>query len=273
MSGRAPLALIFDLDDTLIIEADVAMERLGGTAARLGGTEGGPDTGADAGRDAAAWCDIVLESARAEWRRSGFFDVFRELGFASWEGLWSNGAGNHARLDGLAGWLPGYRERAWRQALEAADRDPGAWAELAEVFIRAQRSGHPLLPGAAETVQAAAGRFRLGLLTNGPSDIQHLKLDQTGLAGHFGSVVISGELGRGKPDPAIFQAVLAELEVAPDRTVMIGDSWERDVAGAVEAGLAGAVWVAAGREPPETPPPGITVVQAVSAAVVLNLRI
>ncbi|HUZ44595.1 MAG TPA: HAD family hydrolase [Acidimicrobiales bacterium] len=267
MGGLAPLALIFDLDDTLITEGDLAMQRLGATAALLTGP------GGDSGPDPSVWGDIVLESARAQWRRSALFDTFKELGFASWEGLWSNGAGNHARLDGLAEWLPGYRERAWRLALETAGLNPAEWSRLAGAFTEAQRSGHPLLPGAAETVQAAAGRFRLGLLTNGPSDIQRLKLDQTGLAAHFGSVVISGELGQGKPDPAVFQAVMTELDVTPERTVMIGDSWERDVAGAAEAGLAGAIWVAAGREPPESPAPWVTVVPAVSAAAVLELRL
>jgi len=265
MSGRAPLALIFDLDDTLITEADLAMERLGATAALL------PGAVEDSGPEPSAWGDIVLESARAYWRQSALFDAFKELGFASWEGLWSSGTGNHPRLDGLADWLPGYRERAWTQALETAGHDPRGWPRLAEAFTATQRFGHPLLPGAVETVQTAAGRFRLGLVTNGPSDIQRLKLHQTGLAGHFGSVVISGELGLGKPDPAVFQAVLAELDVDPERAIMIGDSWERDVAGAAGAGLAGAIWVSGGREPPESPPPGVTVVSAVSAAVVLSL--
>jgi len=263
VAGPAPLALIFDLDDTLIAEADLAMQRLGETAALLPGRADRPDR--------RQWCDTVLEAARARWRQSAFFDAFKELGFASWEGLWSDGAGNHARVEGLADWLPDYREQAWRQALATAGLDPEAWAGPAEAFVEAQRSGHPLLPGATETVEAAADRFRLGLLTNGPSDIQRLKLDQTGLAGHFGSVVISGERGRGKPDPAVFGAVLAELDVPAQRTVMIGDSWERDIAGAAEAGLAGAVWVSGGREPPETPPAWVRVVPAVSVALISDL--
>ena len=46
----------------------------------------------------------------------------------------------------------------------------------------------------------------------------------------------------GKPDPAIYQPVLDQLGLAPDRVLAVGDSLRTDIAGAVGVGLA-ACWV------------------------------
>lgn len=70
-----------------------------------------------------------------------------------------------------------------------------------------------------------------------------------GLSDRFVPLAISGELGVGKPDPQAYLHVTDALGVRPDRVVMVGDSWERDVVGARAAGL-GAVWVSAGRSLP-----------------------
>jgi len=64
-------------------------------------------------------------------------------------------------------------------------------------------------------------------------------------------VVISGETGIGKPDPASYGRALELLGVAPEHAVMVGDSWERDVQGALAAGLR-AVWISDGRPAPDT---------------------
>lgn len=63
-------------------------------------------------------------------------------------------------------------------------------------------------------------------------------------------MVISGESGVGKPSPAAFHLVLAALGVRPEEAVMVGDSRERDVEGALAAGIR-PIWVAGGRPAPE----------------------
>jgi putative hydrolase of the HAD superfamily len=52
--------------------------------------------------------------------------------------------------------------------------------------------------------------------------------------------VVSAEVGVGKPDAAIFRHALAQLGV--DRAVMVGDSLDRDIDGALAADL-DAVWL------------------------------
>ena len=132
---------------------------------------------------------------------------------------------------------------------EATPDDEEALSATARRFEEAQRRGHPVIGGMHETLEAVGTRHRLGLITNGPSDIQRLKLEQAGLTGAFAAEVISGELGIGKPRPEVFHGLLERLDVAPEASVMVGDSWERAVEGALAAGMS-AVWIGAGRTPP-----------------------
>lgn len=85
-------------------------------------------------------------------------------------------------------------------------------------------------------------RFRdagvtVAVLTNGDEDQQRDKLERTGLAGAVDVLIASSVLPAGKPDPRAFQHALALLGVTPDQALMIGDSLEKDVHGALAAGL------------------------------------
>ena len=243
-------AVIFDLDDTLIVEEGFAMASLREALAVFPGV------------DPVASEDVALESIRSVWRNGTDHRVCLTLGFASWEGLWSDFTGNHAAVDGLHAWAPTYRSEAWDAvAVTLGVEDPALTRMAAERYESAQRAGHPVIDGMASSLAAVSARYPVGLLTNGPSDIQRLKIDQAGLSDAFGVVVISGELGVGKPSPEVFLAALDPLGARPEDSVMVGDSWERDIVGALDAGLR-AVWIADGRPEPESDP-RVTVVDSV----------
>lgn len=243
-----PRAVIFDLDDTLIVEEATAMAAFRAAAEVVSGV------------DPAVLGDAARETARQLWRQSPHLAMGRELGIASWEAMWASFEGGHPRLDDVAVWVRSYRLAVWEQALERCGADISAAPDAADAYIRSQRSGHPVIPGAVELLRGLrdAGR-RIGLLTNGPPDIQRLKLSQLGAADLFDSVVISGESGVGKPDPDAFALVLSGIgAVAPD-AVMIGDSWTRDVEGAARVGMR-SIWVSNGRPLPQ-PLPSVSVVE------------
>ena len=229
-------AVLLDLDDTLIVEEAHAKGQLRATAG-LAGVE--PEI----------WEALVLETARSEWYASEQHAACQDLGIASWEGLWATFEGAHPLISPLLGFVEGYRQRTWTRCLERAGKDPELAPELSRMYIECQRAGHPLAPGAAELVRRAVAVGPVALVTNGPPDIQRLKLEQTGLAGYFSAVVISGELGRGKPDPEVFLGAVDALGAEAHDAVMVGDNWERDVEGALSAGLR-AVWISHGRETP-----------------------
>lgn len=82
----------------------------------------------------------------------------------------------------------------------------------------------------------------LGVITNGPAEVQRAKIELLGVGDLVDFAVISGEFGVAKPDPAIFAEALACAGVAAEEAVFVGDSIEHDMAGARAAGIR-SVWV------------------------------
>ena len=87
-----------------------------------------------------------------------------------------------------------------------------------------------------------APSYKLALLTNGAPDLQREKIAASGLESFFQAIAVSGEHGIGKPKPEIFHRLLAELGVTADEAVMVGNSLERDIAGARNAGIR-SIWI------------------------------
>jgi putative hydrolase of the HAD superfamily len=50
------------------------------------------------------------------------------------------------------------------------------------------------------------------------------------------------EYGIGKPNPAVFEHLLSQLGAKPEEAVMVGNSLERDIAGARAAGIT-SIWI------------------------------
>ena len=84
--------------------------------------------------------------------------------------------------------------------------------------------------------------YKLALVTNGVPQLQRDKLKSSKLGVYFDAVIISGELGIGKPDPKIFEAALSQLGTRPETAVMVGNSLKADIAGAKQVDIK-AVWL------------------------------
>jgi HAD superfamily hydrolase (TIGR01549 family) len=95
----------------------------------------------------------------------------------------------------------------------------------------------------------------IGIVTNGPTEVQRAKLELLGIDGLVDFVLVSEEFGVAKPDPEIFRAALRLAGVRPEEAIFVGDSVEFDMAGANAAGIP-AVWVnRQQRSWPESGPP------------------
>ena len=91
--------------------------------------------------------------------------------------------------------------------------------------------------GAAETLAALRGRgYRVAVVSNADGRVRGL-LEDTGLAAFLEFIIDSAEVGVEKPDPRIFHAATDRLGLPPGRCAYVGDIYEIDVAGALEAGL------------------------------------
>jgi putative hydrolase of the HAD superfamily len=227
-------ALLFDLDDTLVVEEAAAVAAFEATA-RVAASR--------CAMDAARLAVTGRARARELWRAAPVHAYCRRVGISSWEGLWCRfeGEENHARW--LHEWSPAYRREAWRLALaEQGVDDPALAEELGERFGIERRRRHEVFADARAALADLSEAYELVLVTNGASCLQREKLAASGLGDYFAAVVVSAEVGVGKPDAAIFRHALAQVDCDTKHAVMVGDSLSRDVNGAVAAGL-GAVWV------------------------------
>lgn len=116
-------------------------------------------------------------------------------------------------------------------------------AEIREYYDETYIRHGAVMKHAVETLEYCRDRgYPLGLVTNGSRDIQYGKIDRLGLREYFHTIVISGEVGIWKPDPAIYQLALERLGAAAGNTVFIGDHPVNDIEGAALAGMR-TVWL------------------------------
>ena len=95
-----------------------------------------------------------------------------------------------------------------------------------------------VLPGVEDALDALRARgLALGVVANWDYSL-HEHLERHGLRASFDAVVVSGELGARKPDPAPFRRALELLRVDATRAVHVGDHRPHDEAGARAAGMA-----------------------------------
>ena len=89
---------------------------------------------------------------------------------------------------------------------------------------------------AALEVVAACG-LRIGVLTNGPDDLQRAKIAAIGLTDRLGPVLAADVLGVAKPHRGAYTGLCAALDLEPASVLYVGDDHELDVVAARSAGL------------------------------------
>lgn len=109
---------------------------------------------------------------------------------------------------------------------------------ISEASIAAWHAYTQLDPEAKSVLGELQGRYKLALISNfdHPPHVHRL-LDELALRPFFDAVVVSGDVGVKKPDPAIFVPALEQTGLTADEALFVGDSPEDDVAGARAAGL------------------------------------
>lgn len=233
--------VLFDLDDTLIVEEAAAVAAFRATALT-----------------AAATHDVDMERlavgartrARELWRAAPTHPYCLRVGISSWEGLWCRYEGNAPEIRELRAWSATYRREAWRLALaDQGVSDEDLAEHLGAQFAIERRARHEVFPDAEAALRALRADHAMGVITNGASCLQREKLEASGLTTYFDTVMVSADVGVAKPDPLIFRRALAELHA--EGAVVVGDSATKDVCGAIAAGLR-AVWLnRTGRPRPE----------------------
>ncbi len=117
--------------------------------------------------------------------------------------------------------------QAYRQARDSWFSRPGVirpYPEVFDVLTRLQELG-----------------YRLGIISNWGWNLGK-RVAQVGLDRFFELIWASAYAGYHKPHPEIFRQALTQMDLLPERALYVGDSYQYDVLGARNAGMAVA-WV------------------------------
>jgi putative hydrolase of the HAD superfamily len=226
--------LLFDLDDTLVMEVPAAHAAFLAT---------GELARSRYGIDPEVLADAVRRQAKRLWYAAEMHPYAHSVAISSWEGLWCRFEGEHPDLVKLRHWAPSFRLETWRAAIgELGIDDEGMARMLAERFPAERRQRHILFDDTIGCLERVRPDYRLALLSNGASDLQREKIVGAGLEKWFSTIIISADLGVRKPEPEYFRIALDRLGIGPAEAAMIGNSLKNDIGGAQSAGIF-AVWL------------------------------
>jgi len=108
--------------------------------------------------------------------------------------------------------------------------------EIGEAYISRAPKGRKLKAGCLETLEYLYKKYSLHIITNGIREIQHIKIDNGGIRDYFTHIIISEEHGFHKPHEEIFRLAEKNSGASTEECLMVGDSLESDVKGALNAG-------------------------------------
>lgn len=114
--------------------------------------------------------------------------------------------------------------------------DDRLFEQMADFYVSHGPLKTNLFPGAIESLEFLSDRYELHLITNGFKEVQHVKLQRTGLDRFFAELIISEDIGYQKPHPEIFRYANEKTLSLPKESLIIGDNIEADIAGGRNAG-------------------------------------
>jgi putative hydrolase of the HAD superfamily len=160
------------------------------------------------------------------------FDLFYRNYLDHNERLWARYRNGYIKQEELR------IKRMWLTLLDFKIADQDLARELSELFLQLLPTRTIIFPDTKEVLQYLADKgYSLHLITNGFELTQHSKLKSSGL-NHFFKYVITSEGSNSlKPQKQIFDYALHKTGASVNESLMIGDSIEVDIAGAIAAGM------------------------------------
>lgn len=197
-----PRAIFFDLDETLIRHAAPVMDQLQ-TACRQHLAD--------------------LPAPR--------LTIFQEYLLAGVEQIWNNIAAHQGRCEAAF-------TAVFRGGLESAGCATTLAEPMIEAFLALVVDSAAPAAGAHEVLDRLADAgIATAIITNGFSFLQQRKAQAHGLTERVRTVVTSEDAGAHKPDARIFRLAMARVGVAAADCWHVGDSHDKDIAGALGAGM------------------------------------
>jgi putative hydrolase of the HAD superfamily len=146
--------------------------------------------------------------------------------------LWERYRNGHIKVDELR-W-----KRMWLTLLDFKNGDETLARKMGDIFLEQLPARKTLFPYAVQILNYLSEKeYRLHLITNGFEKTQHNKLKNSGLDKFFNEVITSESSNSLKPHREIFDYALKKTGAKKEESIMIGDSLEVDIQGAMNAGI------------------------------------
>ncbi|HXD78533.1 MAG TPA: YjjG family noncanonical pyrimidine nucleotidase [Puia sp.] len=160
------------------------------------------------------------------------FDVFHRRYLEHNDKLWERYRNGYIKVDELR-W-----KRMWLTLLDFKIADEPLARTMDTRFLDALPTRRTLFPYTLEILGYLTGKgYRLHLITNGFEKTQLSKLQYSGISGFFGKVITSESSNSLKPHKEIFEYAFRVTGADPGQSIMLGDSIEVDIQGAMNAGI------------------------------------
>ena len=160
------------------------------------------------------------------------FSLFLKNYLAHNDKLWDRYRKGFIKVDELR-W-----KRMWLSLLDFKIADEALAREMGNLFLERLPTRKTLFPYTTEILDYLAGKkYVLHLITNGFEKTQHSKLKSSALDKYFTWVITSEGSNSLKPNKEIFEYAFAITGATPSESIMIGDTIDVDILGAVNAGI------------------------------------
>jgi putative hydrolase of the HAD superfamily len=160
------------------------------------------------------------------------FDRFHKIYLLHNDKLWERYRNGFIKVDELR-W-----KRMWLTLIEFKIGSETLAREMGNLFLDLLPTRKILFPHTFELLDYLTGKnYRLHLITNGFEKTQHNKLKNAGIDKYFGEVITSEGSNSLKPHKEIFEYAFLKTGALKKESIMIGDSLEVDIQGAMDAGI------------------------------------
>jgi len=212
---KLPRAILFDLDDTILVAFGPAQSQWRRTIAAFAGRLGALEASAVALAIQSASTELWADPSRHKYWRHRIDEARRRIVANAFTELAASG---HP--------VP----------------PQGVGDALADAYNALHDEELAMFPDAHETLDRLKEMgVKLALITNGAAEPQRAKVVRFALEHRFDHIQIEGEHGFGKPEERAYTHAMEVLGVAPHETWMVGDNLEWEVVGPQRLGIH-AIW-------------------------------
>jgi putative hydrolase of the HAD superfamily len=104
-------------------------------------------------------------------------------------------------------------------------------------YVKLSPTKTNLFEDATKVLSYLQNKYTLHIISNGFKETTLTKMDLSKLNPYFENVIISEDVGVNKPNPIIFEYALNTAKTDKEQSIMIGDSLEADIYGALNFGM------------------------------------